>query len=184
MLWGTTSDSEIAQADLQSFSKLEDDFIPLQDDDLKQQFSETVFMQAKNSPGESDSSLPGISGFQTPSGTLANIFTPIHFSTDEYSLKNSEASTILSKVATYLKDHKKTYVFVEGHCDQRGPEAYNLSLGSRRSNSVRTFLIQQGVSPEQVFTISYGKEKLQDPHNTQEAWKLNRRAQFKVFTQK
>ena len=184
VLWGTSNDSEIAQSDFQSSFKLEDDFIPLQDDDLKQQFSETVFMQAKDSPGESDSMLPGIRGFQSPSGSLSSIFTPIHFNTDEYSLKNSESQAALNKAASYLKEHKKTYVFVEGHCDQRGPEAYNLSLGSRRSNAVRTYLIQQGVSPEQIYTISYGKEKLQDLHNTPEAWKQNRRAQFKIYTQK
>lgn len=184
VLWGSTNDEEVAMTNSRSFSSTEEDFIPLQDDDLKQQFSETVFMQPKESPGETGSFLPGISGFQTPEGHLSSIFQTLYFNTDEYTPKNTDASASISKMASYLKKHTKTYIFISGNCDQRGPEAYNLSLGSRRANTVRSLLIQQGVNPEQIHTISYGKEKLANSKNTPEAWQENRRAEFKIYTQK
>lgn len=183
VLWGSSESSDFAFSSSKS-SIQDDDFIPLQDEDLKQQFSEVVFAQPKNSPGEDGSVLPGINGFQTPAGTLAKIFKTLHFNTDEYSLKSAESLDSVYQMASYLKANPKTYIFVEGHCDQRGPEAYNLSLGVKRANSVRTLLIQQGVNPEQIHTISYGKEKLADFSNTSEALAKNRRAQFKVYTQR
>lgn len=182
VLWGA-SEEPIAASSYKT-SSFENDFIPLQEDDLKEQFSETVFMQPKQSPGESDSALPGINGFEKPSGSLLSIFKTIHFNTDDYSLKTPEAISTIHKIASYLKENPKTYIFVEGHCDQRAPEAYNLSLGSKRANCVRNTLIQQGVNPEQIHTISYGKERLANSKNTSEAWAENRRAQFKLYTQK
>ncbi len=182
VLWGSSSDGEIAMSDSKIFSSGDDDFVPLQDDDLKLQFSEAVFMQPKESPGEENSSIPGISGFQTPYGSLASIFQPIHFNTDEYVVKNKQELAAIDEMSNYLKQHPKTYIFIEGNCDQRGPEAYNLALGSRRANAVRSILIQQGVNPEQLYTISYGKEKLLNPKNTPDAWAQNRRAQFKIYS--
>ncbi len=182
VLWGASSEGEIAMADSKLFASSDDDFVPLQDDDLKLQFSETVFMQPKESPGEENSSIPGISGFQTPYGSLATIFQTVHFNTDEYVIKNKEEIASIQKMSSYLKSHPKTYIFVEGNCDQRGPEAYNLSLGSRRANAVRNMLIQEGVNPDQIYTISYGKEKLLNSKNTPEAWAQNRRAQFKIYS--
>ena len=72
-------------------------------------------------------------------------------------------------------------MYVEGHTDERGPEAYNLSLGTRRANSVRTLLIQKGVDLNQVHTISYGKERPDDNSHTPDAWSKNRRAEFKIY---
>jgi peptidoglycan-associated lipoprotein len=80
-----------------------------------------------------------------------------------------------------MKQHPQTYIFVEGHCDERGPAAYNLSLGSRRSNSVRNELVKQGVDLNHVFTISYGKERPVAVGNGEEFWLQNRRAQFNTF---
>lgn len=70
---------------------------------------------------------------------------------------------------------------MEGHCDERGPEAYNLALGSRRAHAVRNMLLQQGVHPDQVFTISYGKERPLVMEHHDEGWAQNRRAEFKIY---
>lgn len=186
-LWGSNDTAEIAVVDYvptSSKSPINDDFIPLQDEDLKQQFSELVFAQPKDSPGEDGSSIPGIGSFSSPTGSLAQIFKNIYFNTDEYSPKDASANAILKKVADYLKSNPNTYIFVTGNCDQRGPEAYNQSLGAKRSNSVRSLLIKQGANPEQIHTISYGKEKLADSSNNPEAWAKNRRAEFKIFVRK
>lgn len=186
VLWGSndTADTTVA-AGASSFSReSEDDFISLQDDDIKEQFSEVVFAQPKQSPGDEGGFLPGIEGFMNPTGALVNVFKNIYFNTDEYSPKNAEGTATIRSVANYLKAHPKTYVFVTGNCDQRGPEAYNQSLGMKRSNTIRSMLIQEGVNPEQVHTISYGKERPVDSHNNAEAWAKNRRAEFKIFTKK
>ena len=182
ILWGAPSQSEETVAFNDSKEPLfsDEDFIPLQDDDLKESFSEVVFAQPKNSPGEAGSRLPGIGGFQLPLGALAQLFQTVYFNTDEFTLKKPEHLQVIQKIASYLKDHPHTYIFVEGFCDQRGPEAYNLALGSRRANYVRNALIEKGVNGEQIHTISYGKEQLADSSNTPEAWAKNRRARFKL----
>ncbi|MGE5196373.1 MAG: OmpA family protein, partial [Anaerolineae bacterium] len=87
----------------------------------------------------------------------------------------------IDKIASYLKEHKDTFIFVLGHCDERGPEAYNLALGSRRANTIRSLLVQKGVDLNQIHTISYGKERPIDAGHTPEAWQKNRRAEFKVY---
>jgi len=185
VLWGSNDVAESSVAVAPSFSSESDeDFISLQDDDIKEQFSEVVFAQPKQSPGDEGSFLPGIEGFLAPTGSLSEIFKNIYFNTDEYSPKNAEGTATIRSVAAYLKAHPKTYVFITGNCDQRGPEAYNQSLGMKRSNNIRSLLIQEGVNPEQVHTISYGKEKPADPRNIAEAWAKNRRAEFKIFNKK
>jgi peptidoglycan-associated lipoprotein len=136
---------------------------------------------SRESPGDPGSSIPGIDGFSEPSGKLAQIFNTIHFETDGYTVKGSENLDTLHAIAEYLKSNPSTYVFVEGHADERGAASYNLSLGSRRSNGVRGYLIDQGVHPDQLFTISYGKERPLALGHDDAAWQENRRAQFKVY---
>jgi len=186
VLWGDSNSSttDVAQADTIAFSAQDEEFIPLKEDDLKQQFSDMAVAQPKNSPGEDGSFLPGIDGFQIPTSALAAVFKTVHFNTDEHVVKKEEDLQAINKMAAYLKAHPKTYIFVSGHCDQRGPEAYNLALGTKRSNSVRSMLVQKGVNPEQIHTISYGKEHLLDQSNTASAWSKNRRAEFRIFQQK
>ncbi len=87
----------------------------------------------------------------------------------------------MEKVAEYLKSHPNVYLFVSGHCDERGPEAYNLSLGARRANYVRSLLVQKGVNPERVHTISYGKERPADLGHSQDSWSKNRRSEFRIY---
>ena len=184
VLWGSGAEETLATNMTKSFSSLEDDFVPLQEDDLQKTISEVVYTQPKISPGEEFSAVPGIQGFFPPKGSLASIFRSVYFNTDEFSVKAPESVEILKAVSSYLITHNKMHIFVEGHADQRGGEAYNLSLGSRRANSIRNFLIQQGVNPEQIYTISYGKEKPVNLSNTPESWSQNRRAQFKIYEQK
>lgn len=185
VLWGDPNNAtDVAQADNIAFAAQDEEFIPLKEDDLKQQFNDMAVAQPKNSPGEEGSFLPGIEGFQIPTSSLAAVFKTVHFNTDEHVVKKEEDIQAINKMAAYLKAHPKTYIFVSGHCDQRGPEAYNLALGTRRSNSVRSMLVQKGVNPEQIHTISYGKEHLLDSSNTSTGWAKNRRAEFRIFQQK
>lgn len=161
------------------------EYIPLPDSDSSDELAmaESIAPQPRETPGDPGSSIPGIDSFRDPSTIpgLAGIFKNIHFELNSNLIKGQDNLDIVHDVADYMKKHPNTYVFVEGHCDERGPEAFNLSLGSRRSNAVRNLLIKEGVNPDNVFTISYGKERPLLVDHTEEAWSQNRRAEFKVY---
>jgi peptidoglycan-associated lipoprotein len=178
-LWGNVGESDFASEDL--IGPADEDFIPLQDEDLKAAFADGAIPQPKHSPGEDGSGLPSIEKFFAPSTQLAGIFRTVYFNTDDHVLRGKDYLGTIDKIASYLKEHPNTYVFVAGHCDERGPEAYNLSLGSRRANYVRTLLVQKGVDLNQLHTISYGKEQPAIKGIGQDAWSKNRRAEFKIY---
>lgn len=82
----------------------------------------------------------------------------------------------LTTSANWLRDHHKFKLLVEGHCDERGTEQYNLALGDRRAWEAKDYLGVLGIDPKTVSTISYGKEKPFDPGHSEDAWAKNRRA--------
>ena len=69
---------------------------------------------------------------------------------------------------------------IEGHCDERGTDEYNLALGDRRANSAKSFLVDLGISPRRLTTISFGEERPLDPRHNEEAWAKNRRCEFVI----
>jgi peptidoglycan-associated lipoprotein len=158
------------------------EFIPLADSESEEwPLALKEYPLSKESPGDPGSKLPGIEKFMSPAGPLAAIFNNVHFDTDSYTVKGSENVAALRMIASYLANHPATYVFVEGHADQRGAAAYNLALGSRRANAVRAFLIENGANPDQLLTISYGLERPIASGHDESAWRTNRRAQFKLY---
>ena len=82
----------------------------------------------------------------------------------------------LAGSAQWLKSHQKFHVLVEGHCDERGTEQYNLALGDHRAYQAKEYLATLGLDPAGISTISYGKDKPFDPAHNEEAWAKNRRA--------
>jgi peptidoglycan-associated lipoprotein len=139
--------------------------------------------QSQLDPGNPKGSVPGIHSFTDPKliPSLAGIFQNIHFAYNSSLVKGQENINIIRAVANFLKTHPETYLFVEGHCDERGAEAYNLALGVRRSNIVRNLLVQEGANPQNIFTISYGKERPLEVGNSEISWGKNRRAEFKIY---
>ena len=103
----------------------------------------------------------------------------IHFAYDSSAL-SSEAQSTLRTDSKWLQDNPGTSVQVEGHCDERGTNEYNLALGERRARSAYDYLRSLGVKKEQMSTISYGEELPLDPGHDEEAFTKNRRAQFRV----
>lgn len=136
---------------------------------------------AKETPGELSSFLPGLEGFYTPSEREQEVFKLVHFDTNKDKVKGTEDYQTIKAVAKYLKKHPNCYVYILGHCDQRGTNIYNMSLGSRRSNTIRNLLIEQGVNLNRLFTISYGNEKLLNENNNAKAWEANRRVEFRIY---
>jgi peptidoglycan-associated lipoprotein len=102
----------------------------------------------------------------------------IFFEFDRYTL-GDEARATLSRNAAFLKAHPDMKIIVEGHCDERGSDEYNLALGERRARAVQNYLVTLGVSANRVRIISYGEEIPLDRSGTEAAWAKNRRAEFK-----
>lgn len=164
----------------------EQDFIALQDDEPEQGLhaNEKSYPLSRLSPGEQGSFLPGIEGFFEPDSKQAKIFKPIYFDTNKHHIVGASNQETARAIAQYMKKNPNVYLFIEGHCDERGTALYNMSLGARRSNMVRNLLIQEGVDMDRVFTISYGKEKPAVLGHDPDSWTKNRRAQFKLFASK
>lgn len=101
----------------------------------------------------------------------------VYFDFDKYEVKQ-EFRAPLERDAATIKDHANVKVVVEGHCDERGSEEYNLALGERRSMAVKNFLVSVGVKEGQLYTISYGEERPVDKGHNEKAWSQNRRVQF------
>lgn len=163
---------------------INDEFMPLTDEYGNPMVAVDNARQARETPGDPGSSIPGIDAFRDPSNDpqLSPIFQNVLFEYNSSLVKGQHNLDTVRNIADYLKKHENVYVFIEGHCDERGPEAYNLALGSRRSNAVRNLLIKEGVNPDNLFTISYGRERPLVFGHDEGAWNLNRRAQFKIYT--
>lgn len=159
------------------------DFIPLQDPTNELALADIVSRPPRETPGEQGSSIPGIQAFRDPSTNpqLAGIFRPIYFDYDSSLVKGAQNLQTIHNIAEFLRFHPNIYLFVEGHTDERGPQAYNLALGSRRANTVRNLLISEGVHPDRLFTISYGKERPVILERHEEGWAKNRRGEFKIY---
>ncbi len=104
----------------------------------------------------------------------------IHFDFDKFFIRD-DAKPVLEKNATWLKKWDSTQILIEGHCDERGTEEYNLALGEKRAKSTYDYLVSLGVSPNRIKTISYGKSQPIDAGQNEIAWAKNRRAQFTII---
>ena len=104
----------------------------------------------------------------------------IYFDFDSFELK-PQSRTILQNKAELLKQMPDLKLRIEGHCDERGTDEYNLALGEKRARVAYEFLILLGVEPQRLQIISYGEEYPADPGHNETAWAQNRRDEFKVF---
>lgn len=104
---------------------------------------------------------------------------PIQFEFDQFNLTEESRQTLQAN-ADWLKKKKSIKVQIEGHCDNRGSEEYNVALGQKRADAVRNYLVDLGVSRGRVTTVSYGEEKPLDTGDNEEAWAKNRRAEFVI----
>ena len=102
----------------------------------------------------------------------------IYFEFDSAALLPTAQETLSQKADYLLSNAGAMNVTIEGHCDERGTEAYNLALGERRAEAAKSFLINLGVNSNQISTISYGEEKPLDTAHSEEAWAKNRRVHF------
>jgi peptidoglycan-associated lipoprotein len=101
----------------------------------------------------------------------------IYFNFDQSSI-NNEYVHIIKAHAAYLANHPHVHVRLEGYADERGTREYNMALGERRDDSVLKLLTLQGVSKEQIQTVSYGEDDPAAPGHDESAWRLNRRVKI------
>lgn len=110
-------------------------------------------------------------------------FAPVYFAFDASNLKDSELAKI-EAVAQHLQANPTRVVMVEGNCDERGSNEYNLTLGELRAGSVRDYLLRLGIAAERVQTKSYGEEKPAVAGSGESVWSKNRRGEFAIFQHK
>jgi len=103
----------------------------------------------------------------------------IYFEFDSSAL-TPEAMTVLERKAEWLINNPDVRVTIEGHCDERGTNEYNIALGDRRAEAAKAFLVDLGVPAGNLTSISYGEERPVDPGDSEEARAKNRRCHFVV----
>ncbi|MBC6413375.1 MAG: peptidoglycan-associated lipoprotein Pal [Chromatiales bacterium] len=104
-------------------------------------------------------------------------YTVIYFDFNRSQIKE-DARDLLSRHASFMQENPTVRLRIEGHADQRGTSGYNLALGESRANAVRTLLVAYGIDSSRISIVSYGEEQPADDGITEEAFKLNRRAEL------
>jgi peptidoglycan-associated lipoprotein len=107
-------------------------------------------------------------------------FSPVYFGFDSYQLAPVEVSKI-EQVAQHLLQNSSHVVLIDGHCDERGSNEYNLSLGEQRAQTIRGYIVSLGIDGGRVQTRSFGEEKPASPGRSEEAYRLNRRGEFGIY---
>lgn len=136
-------------------------------------------------PGEmiDESGMPLVPGvpFDQSHQRVADInFAPVYFAYDSYQLAPEEVVKI-EQVAEFMRNNKDVVLIVEGHCDERGSNEYNLSLGEQRALAIRSYLLNLGIAPERIQTRSFGEERPAVPGHDESAWRFNRRGEFALY---
>lgn len=108
---------------------------------------------------------------------MVDLRVPIYFDFDRSELK-PEARETLQRKAEVLRTYPEIRIRIEGHCDERGTVEYNLALGERRAEAARQYLIDLGIDPDRITTVSYGEERPAAEGSNEAAWSLNRRDEF------
>jgi peptidoglycan-associated lipoprotein len=111
------------------------------------------------------------------SGNLDQSLKDVLFDYDKADIKQDMVSVLMTNAA-WMKSNANARLTIEGHCDERGSEEYNIGLGDRRANAVKEFLLAQGVPASRMSTVSYGEERPVCREETEECFSRNRRAHF------
>ena len=146
-------------------------------------------IDTQNGPGMGDetdlSKVTGLPFDQDPNYARCTDvdFVPVYFGFDASQLASAELAKI-EAVAQHLQAKPERVVIVEGNCDERGANEYNLSLGELRAISIRDYLVSLGIDAQRIQTKSYGEEKPAVTGHNEGAWSKNRRGEFAIFQHK
>jgi peptidoglycan-associated lipoprotein len=135
-----------------------------------------------NQLGENNSGPGGGTNLQDwENGTIGKggPLSDIHFGYNDYTISDQDGPVLKSNAA-WLQAHPQTKVQVEGYCDERGSEEYNIALGAKRAQAGKDYLATLGISDDRMSTISYGKELPLCTDHDESCWSQNRRDHFMV----
>ncbi len=137
--------------------------------------------------GEIQEGVIGEEGIREPAtentimeGRTSAPFQPIYFDFDRYTIRPDMIER-MEHNARVMQEHPDIKVEIQGNCDERGTNEYNLALGEKRAKAARDFLINMGISPDRITIVSLGEEKPLDPGHNEEAWAKNRRDDFVIY---
>jgi len=145
-----------------------DDQAKVGQSDMTQQAEAKVVDSAQTTQGEVVPSHDMVAGLER-----------VYFEFDQFTLTDA-ARAVLAKNAKFLMTNSNLQVVIEGHCDERGSDEYNLALGESRALAAKAYLESLGVSAKRLSVISYGEEKALVAGSGEEVWSKNRRAEFKA----
>ena len=103
----------------------------------------------------------------------------VYFDFDRFTIRD-DMQSVFEKNAEWLKKNSNVKIRIEGHCDERGTNEYNIALGERRAQSIREYLVNYGINPSRLSTISYGEEKPVAAGHDEDSWTKNRRGEFVI----
>jgi len=112
--------------------------------------------------------------------TLKEALSDIYFDYDRFSIREDAAALLQSNAHLLTEELAEKSIVIEGHCDERGTQSYNMVLGEARANAAKTFLEYLGISADKIQVVSYGKEKPFCMEQTEECWQENRRGHFVI----
>lgn len=109
---------------------------------------------------------------------IAGFVPRIHFSSDSFKIEAAQNISLEQNVS-WLQNHPRSVLILEGHCDEWGEQSYNMELGDRRAREVKAYLIEKAIEPERIImVVSFGEDQPIDPGHFREAWRKNRRVEF------
>jgi len=127
----------------------------------------------------SSSSLDALQRGESTATPPSSLLKDIYFEFDRYELR-ADARETLDANAKWLRDHPSVRVEIEGHCDERGANEYNMGLGAKRAQAARDYLVSLGIAGQRLSTVSYGEEIPACIEHTESCWQKNRRDRFVI----
>lgn len=133
--------------------------------------------------GIGETEVPGEAvgfGETTSEGRTSAPMHPVYFDFDRFNIRD-DMKPVMEENALFLLDHPEVMIEIQGNCDERGTNEYNLALGERRAKGAQAYLVNLGINPDRIGTVSFGEERPLDPGQNEEAWAKNRRDDFVII---
>jgi peptidoglycan-associated lipoprotein len=130
-------------------------------------------------PGETIGTAAGL-GEIISEGRTSDPMHPVYFDFDRFNIRD-DMKPVMEDNALFLLDYPEIMIEIQGNCDERGTNEYNLALGERRAKAARAYLVNLGINPDRIGTVSFGEERPLDPEHNEDAWAKNRRDDFVII---
>jgi len=130
-------------------------------------------------PSETIGTAAGI-GETISEGRTSDPMHPIYFDFDRFNIRD-DMKPVMEDNALFLLNYPEFRIEIQGNCDERGTNEYNLALGERRAKAAKAYLVNLGVNPDRIDTVSFGEERPLAPEHNEEAWAKNRRDDFVII---